>query len=347
MLLRDQLAAIFSPTRRLIGPEPATVRTGGWLGELQWVVPRAALGYRRVDLAALPAKRRAAAAAIAAKRDAAGPARFQIAWQGPVAQVWTWDESEAAKAGVAPDAAWVPESLLRAAPAGDGLRLLRQVEGFEGQHWEQGELRASQWWPTVPGLDRWQRFVRACGLPASGDVPEPGSVPWSSPWADPRRGVPASPATLERWAWRVVAVVLALALGWQAAAELRWRSAHREVQARMSELRDKASPLLTAREQAERYRDELEDLRALQGGDSDYELVARIVAPLPEDVRLLEWQRDGERLQVALRAADADPRHFVTAYQSDPQLRRVVATPGEAGITMLDFELATPEDGTP
>lgn len=346
MLLRKQLAVIFSPTWRLAAPERAVIRSGGLLGELQWVVPRARLGYRRSDFGALPAKRRTAAAAIAARREAVGPSRFQVAWKGPVAHTWTWAEADATALGVSSDAAWVPESLVRTAPSGDGLRLLHLAEGVEGQYWRGGDLQASQWWPEVPGLAAWQRFARACGLPAPESVSGADSVAWSAPWADTRRMVPASPAMLERWAWRGVAVALALALGWQGAAELRWRAAQSALATRMAELRDKASPLLAAREQAERSRDEILALQALQQEGSDYALVARVVAPLPADTRLLEWQREGDKLQVALRSADADPRHFVTAYQDDPRLHSVVATPGESGITMLDFDLA-PRAGTP
>lgn len=346
MRLRKQLAVIFSPTWRLAAPERAMVRSGGLLGELQWVVPRARLGYRRSDFSALPAKRRTAAASIAATREAAGPSRFLIAWKGPVAHTWTWAEADATTLGVPSDAAWVPESLLRPPPPGNGLRLLRLAEGLEGQYWRDGDLQASQWWPDVPGTAAWQRFVRACGLPAADAVPEPEATAWSEAWADTRRIMPASPAMLERWAWRGVAVALALAFGWQGAAELRWRAAQATLETRMAELRDKASPLLAAREQAERSRDEIVALQALQQARSDYALVARVVAPLPTDTRLLEWQREGDKLQVALRSADADPRHFVTAYQGDPQLRSVVATPGESGITMLDFDLA-PRAGTP
>lgn len=339
---RYKLAAIFSPTRRLIGPEPRTVRSGGLLGELQWVVPRARCQYRRLDFSALPAKQRAGAARIAARRHAAGPARFHVAWKGPAAHIWTWTEREAAAAGLlAEDVPWLPESLLRAPPANDGLRLLRQSEGFEGQAWRDGELQVSQWWPELPQAETWRRFVRACGLgPEDAAAIEPESLPWSESWADRKRGMPASPAMLERWAWRVVLASIVVAFGWQFAAELRWRGAQSTLESRMDTLRAKATPLLAAREQAARARDAIASMRQLQQGSSDYRLASGVIAPLPADARFVEWQRDGGKLQVAVRSSDADPRHFVSAYDGDRLLDNVVATPGEAGITMLAFDLA-------
>jgi hypothetical protein len=341
---RNKLAVIFSPTRRLIGPEPRTVRSGGLLGELQWVVPRADCEYRRLDYSALPAKQRAGAARIAARRHAAGPARFHVAWNGPVVHLWTWAEPDAVAAGVAEDAPWLPESLLRAPPASDGLRILCQVDGFEGQAWRDGDLQVSQWWPDLPQAETWRRFVRACGLgPEDAVAVEPESLPWSESWADRKRGVQASPAVLERWAWRVVVASVVVAFGWQFAAELRWRGAQSTLESRMDTLRAKATPLLAAREQAERARDAIASLRQLQQGSSDYRLASGVIAPLPPDTRFVEWQREGGKLQVAVRSSDADPRHFVSAYDGDPVLDSVVATPGEAGITMLAFDLARTE----
>ena len=123
MSLRNRLAAIFSPTRRLAGPEPATVRGGGPLGGVQWVVPRAECHYRRMDLSGLPARQRAAAARIAARRHEPRPqASFHVAWTGGIAHVWTW--TAFAGDGTPGEAEWIPESLLRASPR-DGAFLCR------------------------------------------------------------------------------------------------------------------------------------------------------------------------------------------------------------------------------
>src|SRR5690606_19578108 len=130
MNLRDQLAAIFSPTRRLAeaGGEGALVRAGGALGGVQWVVPRSRLAYRQFELPNVPARQRDGAARIAARRVEAQPgARFHVAWTGNTAHVWSWDPGEAAPDDA--EASWIPESLLRMPPREDGLRLLAQVEG--------------------------------------------------------------------------------------------------------------------------------------------------------------------------------------------------------------------------
>ena len=342
MQLRNQLAAIFSPTRRLDVPEQPLVSPGGRLGEVEWVVPRADCDYRRIDLGRLPARQRGPAAQIAARRHASVPASFHVAWTGPVAHVWT--RSLADTAATAQTRRWVPESLLRPAPANDGPRLLRQVEGYEGQFWRDGTLQASQWWATVPSADAWGRFVRSCGLsPGALGVPEPESVAWGEPWGDGRDRLPASPDALERWAWHGVLGAIALALGWQFAADVRWGLAQASIDARTDALRAKAAPLLDARERAERANDEIAALQALQAPRSDYDLVAAVISPLPDDTRLLGWQREGDKLQADIVSSASDPRVYVTAYADDPMLHDVVATPGANRTVRLAFDL--PDEG--
>jgi hypothetical protein len=340
MQKRNQLAAIFSPTRRLAGAEPTLVRAGGVLGGLQWVVPRADCHYRRMDFGTLPARQRVAAARIAARRHESRPgALFHIAWTGPFAHVWTWAGSDVPV--LAGEATWIPESLLRAPPAADGVRLLQQVHGVEGQCWRDGRLQASQWWPSVPSPAEWGRFVRSCGLglKAGDRVPQAEALRWSEPWGDPQRGLPVSSAMLERWAWAVGVGVLVFALGWQLAGQLEWSRAQSHLEARMDALRSQAAPLLAARERADRARDALLALRELQHGFSDYHLMADVIAPLPADARLAAWVRDDTKLQATVKSVDPDPRHFVSAYDGKPLLAGVIATPTD-GTMGLAFDLA-------
>jgi hypothetical protein len=343
----SKLAAIFSPTRRLPGVEGAPVHGGGPFGGLEWVVPRAECQYRRMDFASLASRQRPAAARIAARRmDPRPGAALHIAWTGPVAHAWSWTGSAP---GIATgQAGWIPESLLRAPPAGDGVRIVRQVDGFEGQHWRDGRLQASQWWQALPATDAWHRFVRAAGLGLDAigmGVPAPVDPGWSDPWGDPARGLPVSPALLERWAWSAGLVVLAFALGWQLFARAEWSVAQSRLDARMDALRSRAAPLLAARERADTARDALQALRDLQQGEDDYRLMAEVIAPLPQDARLAAWTRDGAKLQVSVDSTDADPRHFVAAYEDNARLSSVVATPRDGGMVLVFDLSAAPAAG--
>lgn len=347
MHLRNQLAALFWPTRRLIGPEATILHTGGALGPLEWVVARADCQYHRFDLAELPAKQRASAALMSVRRHEPAPgARHHLAWEGGVAHAWIWASPDP-RAGEG-DAAWIPETLLRAPPAADGPRLLLQMRGVEGQLWEQGRLRSSRWWPQPPQADAWRRFLRAGGLgpEATEEPPPPEALAWSAePWGDRHRGLPGSPAALERLAWTAGLVLLALCLGWQLAAQLNWSLALARVESRVEALRAEATPLLEARERADAALEVLQQYRQLQRGANDFLMMADVMRPLPADARLVRWQREGERLQAGVLSREMDPRKYVSAFEGHPSLAAVAASPATDGKGMLlEFSLAQPDD---
>ncbi|WP_374473101.1 hypothetical protein [Arenimonas sp.] len=69
--------------------------------------------------------------------------------------------------------------------------------------------------------------------------------------------------------------------------------------------------------------------------------MADVIAPLPADARLVQWRREGERLQAGVTSAETDPRRFVSAFQGHPLLADVAANPAsDAKGMQLDFDLA-------
>ena len=341
MNLRRKLAALFSPTRRLTGDEATLVQQGGLLGGQEKVVPRAECQYRRLDLTAMPARQRSAAARLAVSRYEPSPdAATHIAWTGGIAHLWIW--STQAPAIGRGEQRWIPETLLVAAPVVDGPRLLAMNPGVEGQLWQSGQLLTSQWWSQSPDPEAWQRFLRGAGLdPETAPFPpQPVALPWStSPWGERQRGGFAASAVDEYFLWMAAFVLLALALGWQAAGLVRWNNANKALASQLEMARKVAAPLLAAREQAEQSQVDIEHLLQLQGGSGDYELMGEIIAALPEGTQLKTWRRDSDKLQVAVQSGEADPRKFVSAFEKLPQLADVTATPVVGGIMQLTFTL--------
>ena len=341
MTLQTRLAALFSPTRRLIGNEAAPVQKGGLLGGQQKVVPRAECQYRRLDLTAMPARQRSAAARLAVSRHEPSPnAVTHVAWSGGVAHLWIWatPTPEVARG----EQRWIPETLLAAPPTADGPRLLSLHDGVEGQVWQSGQLLTSQWWPQLPEQEAWQRFLRAAGLDPdiAPFVPQPLHLPWSdSPWGERQRGAGVSAATGEYLLWIGTFALLALVFGWQVAGLVRWNAASTQLAKQLEDARNKAAPLLAARERAEQLQIDAEHLLQLQGVTGDYLLMGEIIKALPAGSQLTAWQRDSDKLQVAVRSAEGDPRKFVSAFEALPHLADVVATPIGSGSIQLIFTL--------
>ena len=341
MNLRNKLAVLFSPTRRLTGDEAALVQQGGLLGGQEKVVPRAECQYRRLDLTAMPARQRSAAARLAVSRYEPSPdAATHVAWTGGIAHLWIW--ATQAPATGRREQRWIPETLLAAPPVADGPRLLAMNPGVEGQLWQSGQLLTSQWWSQAPDQEAWQRFLRGAGLdPETASFPpQPVVLPWSaSPWGERQQGGFASSAVDEYFLWMAALVLLALALGWQVAGLVRWNNASKALASQLEVARKVAAPLLAARERAEQLQVDTAHLLQLQSDSGDYELMGEIIAALPEGAQMKAWQRNADKLQVTLQSAETDPRKFVSAFEKLPRLADVTATPVAGGTMQLAFTL--------
>lgn len=90
------------------------------------------------------------------------------------AGVWTWDTGagearssaeKALRAGVGA----LPETVAREG-LDQGVRLVRCLEGVEGEVWADSALVASRWWPEPPSPQEWALFVRSA---RGGSMSEP------------------------------------------------------------------------------------------------------------------------------------------------------------------------------
>lgn len=94
--------------------------------------------------------------------------------------VWCWDGDFPLNNGkTAAQLRIIPESLAREA-ADDGARLIRCIDGVEGQVWRNKAIVASRWWRSEPSAAEWLQFLRAAQVrvedgflstPAPIDVP--------------------------------------------------------------------------------------------------------------------------------------------------------------------------------
>ena len=107
---------------------------------------------------------------------------------GKQAGVWSW-ETAMPEADTNLDPALLrglttfPESLARKGLE-EGTRLVRCIDGIEGEIWSGGFLLASRWWPAEPTEDEWHYFLRSARV--SGEtsdilkksVPKPRDAEW-------------------------------------------------------------------------------------------------------------------------------------------------------------------------
>ena len=149
-----------------------------------YVLSRALCSFARVRLTDNNAKARAAAKLSVAFRQGYEDPHTRLAKDAsdPLrAGVWSWDGGFIfGHDTVAKTARIIPETLARV-PFDHGARLIRCIDGFEGQVWRDGALIASRWWLNQPMARDWQHFLRAAQAPMeneSVEAPEPVDAPF-------------------------------------------------------------------------------------------------------------------------------------------------------------------------
>lgn len=329
------MQALFLPRRTAVY-QTKLRPLGGGLGRREWVLSRSLCSSERFDLSQLPSARRADALAI--KLESARPypdANAWIGWQGGVAQVWFWSPAQLPSADYTRGII-IPETTLH--PPGEGLRLVRCLEGVEGQYWQQGQLLRSRWWPSIPNEHAWANFCRALGqLP--GPMPEPVQLPWlNRPWA---RNMSLSASRLLRREKELVTAtgaLLSLALGWQLAGLVGTASAESEQQQRLNAIRQEAGPELEARNRAMNDLDTIRFYTTLGGSVSQQRLMADVADAMPQKAQLVEWRYiRGEPLRFTLRiAGEVDNVAMIRRFEALDRLQEVSAQRGSRGT---DFDV--------
>jgi hypothetical protein len=309
-------------------------------GKVTWVLARALCHFKLVDLSQVPARARAQALSLQVAQFSPYPATGHHAvWRDGRALVWYWDQaivqSSMAEAGLAPQRVRVlPESVLYA-PGTAGLRLIRNLQGVEGQCWQNDRLVQSRWWKEIPGAAEWLAFQRDIGLTGESrqpDVPAPQKLDLQhAPQLSSSAGAEAAGWRDERALYALLALALFTPTTWIGAKLIKSELAQRAVLASTVELERKALPQLDAREQALRAAARLQALSALDRYPSQLELMARVASALPKGAASLkEWDfRDGKlKIVLVVQSAAFSSSTLVGALQKAGGFENVQVAPG-------------------
>ena len=309
-------------------------------GRVTWVLARALCHFKRVDLSHVPLRARAQALSLQVAQFSPYPATGHHAvWQNGRALVWYWDQPvvqrSMVEASLAPQRVRVlPESVLYA-PGTSGLRLIRNLQGVEGQHWQDDRLLQSRWWKEVPGAAEWLAFQRDIGLAGASrqsDAPPPLNLELHhTPQLSSTAGGEVAGWRDERAVYALLAVALFTPTAWIGAKLIKSELAQRAVRASTVELERKALPQLNAREQALRAASRSQALRELDPYPSQLELMARVASALPKGATYLkEWDfHDGKLKIVLVMQNDAfSSSALVGALQKTGGFENVQVAPG-------------------
>ncbi len=283
------------------------------------IVSRGRCRFSRFDLSRLPPPKRASALAL--QLPGWSPFRdpdYAIAWSDTGwASVWAWSRTDlvatlSAHQMTERSLRCLPETALRGRGP-DGVRLLRGLDGFEAQHWLEGNLLASRWWPNAPDAAALVAFQRDCGL--GGDtirsqIELTQTVLANKPWT------PLSPAGggggLIAAPELAVYGVLALALGVPGLAlavdHLRLVQARSEARDELARESERSKGVLTARDAALAAADQLKALRDLHPYPAPLVQMTAVARALPENgsVWVREWDFSDGKLRLLLSTASGE-----------------------------------------
>lgn len=246
------------------------------------LVPIERSELRHVTLKLPPLKGRALQSAVRLQLLPYVPAGARMAFvyrEQSDGQIQTWLWQPAADVQARELRQHWPRPLLE--QSGQGLRLLARGSGSEAQHWADGELRLTRWWPAGPTEQDWALFVRAAGLqpddhpcPARSAAVELGAAPqqWlrgdNLPVPDPWAG----------WRWQAAGLLLGGLVAFGVGAHLQTVRQLRDDQALLTQLRSEREHALGQRSRYLALRADFDALSALAPRSSQLELLDKVVS---------------------------------------------------------------------
>ncbi|GAB3260000.1 hypothetical protein [Chitinimonas naiadis] len=306
---RRFLSKLSLPYRLSLFSQQGLTRAEGKWGRHALVLSRAMIRHTYFDLAAIPRPRRGAALLLMIRQWSPFPVYGHlVSWGNEGAMVWCWDAAALASSNTEPDAAVLPETIMRPASETDGVRLITCIDGVEAQHWQSGELRHSRWWAAQPSPAEWQAFQRACGSRADGVVPAQQNIPFQDkPWGHIWEGTAARAVSIDGW----ILAILILGLGSFTSQVLieRWRTNQSiaALQTKLADANKTSLPIIRARNEAERSLAELAMLRQLNPYPSQLSLMAQVSGELADDgTYLQDWSWADERLKIVINSPNTN-----------------------------------------
>ncbi len=345
MTLRERLA----PLRQRFSHQPNVIQTRAGVERLpvqslrpHWVVGRDLCMFRCEEFANVPRNRRRAALAL--KVPVWSPFErtgWHCVWAGGLAMVWFWDDAvvrpraepfatpiDLARAQICPETALLPRRE-------GGVSLQRCARGWELQHWREGALRHSVWYPERPDAAEVSAALARHGIAAT--LPEAAVQAAPSYAAQPWR----SPQTPAEWLIAnerplAVAAVLAIALAavWQ---ETRfWKLTHMQAAAAetFAAVEAELGPIARTRAEAVRLRRRNDAVAGILNVPSQAYVMGLVDAAIPsESTRFFEWRYQQGELTVIVEDTqqNLDTVAYVRALEAEPLFEqvRVGRTQGE------------------
>jgi len=287
-----------------------------------------------------PARRKAALSLLVRKWAPFAMTGYLAQWAGRRASVYAWDSAKVGQqimaAGLNPSRCVVlPESFIRT-PHTHGPRLVKAVDGYEGQVWNDGFLVAGRWWPRPPALTEWRTFVRASGVAVDGvegDAPESEDPAFmSAAWAGDETAITDIWSALQNKRIAAAAAVAAIApvifFGTQA---MVFSATTASTNAAIADLESVNQALRVDRMDAYTQLEAIESMLTLEPFPPQYEIISRVMGLLDgRGAALKEWSYNTGVLEFTLLGSQPlDATFYITMFEKEDMFSGVTSTTAE------------------
>ncbi len=312
----------------------------GLLG-VQWILARSLVHFERIAIPTdLPILQRQKALALKVRAGSPYASTSYVAlWQGAHVQVWFWDR---AKINAPRFARLIPESLMQ--PQGSqGLRLVAQTQGYEGQYWQEGELLASRYWPECPSLEAWLDFQRQAAVPAEQrqDRVAPEALPWL---AKPYGRVQASErGQLKAQLNKIWLLVIALMMLWfvmLVTQHIKAKQRLAQLQSQVNQLTQKNAPLLAASQMQAADLTQIEALQSVLNRVNPLQVISSLLKIMPLDTTIQSYKQVDKTIKVVFNSkAVLNSAQIITKVQTLPYIASVTSGDAKEGQFELNIQL--------
>jgi Tfp pilus assembly protein PilN len=269
---------------------------------------------------------------------------FYFDWGTDQVGVWSWPKSLTSDLTDF-EGEILPETVLHS-PLQDGARLMKAIDGYEGQVWRDGQLRASRWWPNQPGDADWANFMRVSRMtgvdqfrPAVEELVLTDRPAHDQPYTALLDRVKSiNLRDMAALALLCIAVPGLYLLGQWAHLSQTRASANAE----LSALSVETAEISEARRSAQTASNELAAYASALNRRHPAELLASVSEELARfSIRLDAFEQNDDQLALNLRAdADFAPEALVRAMENNPLMNSVRLEPGRGnGEWLLTAQL--------
>lgn len=282
---------------------------------------------------------------------------YEVAWQGKRAAVWYWSASRitALVGTLGRRDRVVAEAPRLGHPRDQGCELLALPHGYEGRLWHEGALFASRWWAAPPSELEWSAFVRGAGFDATElTTPEASTAArhakrWPSKESGGLKSIVEEAGALIPQGKQIGANLLVMAFGWHLGSALHSRWDLYTAQSRIAELTSSLEPILSARAEADRNREAIDELLSLRSPAPQLTLLAE-ASRLMEGSgwRVILWTQPNENtVVVRFNATQMDGETIVSKWESSPWFESVTPSLDQQGTNMTIQARLTPDGSRP